>query len=91
MIISHGSTRLAKAHLERNAPDFPRSHPRFWDLATGTLKLTLTGHSSNVRDVKLHHKFKYLFSAAEDNEVTTCRAASTPLGSIQDVLSYYRI
>ena len=26
---------------------------KIWDLATGTLKLTLTGHSSNVRDVKV--------------------------------------
>jgi pleiotropic regulator 1 len=42
---------------------------KFWDLATGTLKLTLTGHSSNVRDLKVHPKYKYLFSAAEDNEV----------------------
>jgi len=42
---------------------------KFWDLATGTLKLTLTGHSSNVRDVKIHPKYKYLFTCAEDNEV----------------------
>ena len=42
---------------------------RFWDFATGTLKLTLTGHVSSVRAVKISHQHTYLFSASEDKSV----------------------
>lgn len=42
---------------------------KFWDLATGTLKLTLTGHSSTVRALEISKHHPYFYSAGEDNEV----------------------
>lgn len=42
---------------------------KFWDLASGTLKLSLTGHSSTVRCLEVSPKYPYLFSGGEDNEV----------------------
>jgi len=42
---------------------------KIWDLAKGTLKLTLTGHISAVRGVKVSEKFPYLFSCGEDKLV----------------------
>lgn len=51
--VSSGSDRLIK----------------FWDLASGTLKLSLTGHVSAVRALKISDRHPYLFTAAEDNEV----------------------
>lgn len=42
---------------------------KIWDLASGTLKLSLTGHIHNVRAVKIHPHLKYLFSAGEDNQL----------------------
>lgn len=40
-----------------------------WDLASGTRKLTLTGHISTVRGVVLSDRHPYLFSAGEDKKV----------------------
>ena len=40
---------------------------KIWDLASGVLRLTLTGHTHAVRAVRVHPQFKYLFSAGEDN------------------------
>lgn len=42
---------------------------KIWDLATGTLKLTLLGHISAVRDVKISEHLTYLFSCSEDRSV----------------------
>jgi len=38
-------------------------------LATGTLKLSLTGHVSTVRGVAVSPRQPYLFSAGEDKQV----------------------
>ena len=40
-----------------------------WDLASGTLKLTLTGHISTVRGLAISARSPYLFSAGEDKMV----------------------
>ena len=40
-----------------------------WDLASGTLKLTLTGHISTVRGLAVSSRSPYLFSAGEDKMV----------------------
>jgi len=42
---------------------------KFWDLASGVLKLTLTGHVSSVRAISISKTLTYLFSASEDKSV----------------------
>lgn len=42
---------------------------KIWDLASGTLKVSLTGHIMNVRDICISDRHPYLFSASEDCEV----------------------
>lgn len=42
---------------------------KFWDLASGQLKLTLTGHINTVRGVAVSNKHTYLFSCGEDKTV----------------------
>jgi pleiotropic regulator 1 len=42
---------------------------KIWDLATGTLKLSLTGHINTVRGLAVSHRHPYLFSAGEDKMV----------------------
>jgi len=42
---------------------------KIWDLASGTLKLSLTGHIMAVRDIAISDRHPYLFSASEDCEV----------------------
>ena len=42
---------------------------KIWDLAEGTLKLSLTGHISTVRGVKVSQNHPYLFSCGEDKQV----------------------
>ena len=42
---------------------------KFWDLATGQLKLTYTGHISVVRTIEISKQSPYLFSGSEDKTV----------------------
>jgi WD40 repeat protein len=42
---------------------------KIWDLAAGSLKLTLTGHISTVRALAVSARSPYLFSAGEDKQV----------------------
>jgi pleiotropic regulator 1 len=42
---------------------------KIWDLASGELKLTLTGHISAVRGLEVSTRHPYLFSASEDKTV----------------------
>ena len=42
---------------------------KVWDLASGNLKLTLTGHSHTVRGVAISSRSPYLFSCGEDKAV----------------------
>lgn len=42
---------------------------KFWDLASGTLKITLTGHINTVRGLALSKRHAYLYSCAEDKTV----------------------
>ena len=42
---------------------------KFWDLAKGTLKLTLLGHVCAVTDIKISKIHTYLFSCSEDKTV----------------------
>merc|ERR1719330_2220428 len=42
---------------------------KFWNLATGELKLSLTGHSATVRALEISQHHPYFYSAGEDNEV----------------------
>ena len=42
---------------------------QLWELASGRLKLTLTGHISTVRALTVSHRQPYLFSAGEDKQV----------------------
>ncbi|KAM3143817.1 Pleiotropic regulator 1 [Paramecium bursaria] len=42
---------------------------KFWDLATGNLKITYTGHISTIRGVIVSPRHPYLFSCAEDKTV----------------------
>jgi pleiotropic regulator 1 len=42
---------------------------KIWDLASGTLKLSLTGHIGTVRGLKISERHPYLFSAGEDKQI----------------------
>ena len=42
---------------------------QLWDLASGRLKLTLTGHISAVRGLVVSPRQPYLFSCGEDKQV----------------------
>lgn len=42
---------------------------KIWDLASGSLKLTLTGHISTVRALAVSARSPFLFSAGEDKQV----------------------
>lgn len=42
---------------------------KFWDLASGKLKLSLTGHINTVRAVVVSNRHPYLFSCGEDKQV----------------------
>ena len=42
---------------------------KIFDLATGTLKLSLTGHISAVRGVIVSPRHPFLFSCGEDKQV----------------------
>ena len=42
---------------------------KFWDLASGKLKLSLTGHINTVRSVVISNRHPYLFSCGEDKMV----------------------
>ena len=42
---------------------------KIWDLASGKLKLSLTGHVSVVRGLAVSTRQPYLFSAGEDRQV----------------------
>ena len=46
-----------------------RLHFQIWDLASGTLKLSLTGHVSSVRGLAVSARQPYLFSCGEDKMV----------------------
>ena len=45
------------------------SDMQLWELASGRLKLTLTGHISAVRALAVSPRQPYLFSAGEDKQV----------------------
>lgn len=42
---------------------------KVWDLASGKLKLTLSGHVMTVRDLAISERHPYMFSASEDKTV----------------------
>jgi WD40 repeat protein len=42
---------------------------KFWDMASGKLKLTLTGHVSTVRGITISDRHPYAFSCGEDKMV----------------------
>ena len=42
---------------------------KIWDLASGKLKLTLTGHINAVRDVVVDPTHTYMYSCSEDKTV----------------------
>lgn len=42
---------------------------KVWDLSTGHLKLTLSGHAMTVRDVCISKRHPYMFSASDDKLV----------------------
>ena len=42
---------------------------KFWDLATGKLKLSYTGHINTIRKIELSKRNPYLFSCGEDKKI----------------------
>ena len=42
---------------------------KFWDLASGELKISLTGHINTIRAIEFSQKHRYLFSCGEDKSV----------------------
>jgi WD40 repeat protein len=67
-------------HTHTHTPTHARTHThthtlarpgtiKIWDLASGTLRLTLTGHISTVRGLAVSPRHPYLFSVGEDKQV----------------------
>jgi WD40 repeat protein len=48
---------------------FISSSSQIWDLASGHLKVSLTGHISSVRGLAVSARHPYLFSCGEDRQV----------------------
>ena len=42
---------------------------KIWDLASGKLRLSLTGHIAAVRDLEISKRHAYLFSCGEDKQI----------------------
>ena len=57
---------------------------KIWDLASGTLKLSLTGHVSTVRGLTVSPRHPYLFSCGEDR---TVKCWDLEQNKVQDLLS----
>ena len=55
---------------------------QIWDLASGQLKLSLTGHISTVRGVVVSPRQPYLFSCAEDKTVKCWDLEYNKVGNI---------
>uniref|UniRef100_F7H9J0 Pleiotropic regulator 1 n=1 Tax=Macaca mulatta TaxID=9544 RepID=F7H9J0_MACMU len=75
IVMETGNTKNS-ALMAKKAPTMPKPqwHPpwklyRIWDLASGKLKLSLTGHISTVRGVIVSTRSPYLFSCGEDKQV----------------------
>lgn len=51
------------------APGYADRVIKIWDLATGQLKISLTGHISSVRGLSFSQRHPYLFSCGEDKQV----------------------
>lgn len=49
---------------------------KIWDLASGELKLSLTGHISTVRGLAVSSRHPYLFSCAEDKVSVLCHQST---------------
>lgn len=45
------------------------SHNKIWDVATGKLQLTLTGHTGQIRGLATSSRHTYMYSAGDDREV----------------------
>lgn len=60
-------------------------HAQIWDLASGNLKLTLTGHSHTVRGVVVSSRSPYLFSCGEDKAVKCWDLEYNRVGSDKNV------
>ena len=50
---------------------------KIWDLASGELKLSLTGHISTVRGLAVSSRHPYLFSCGEDKVRSMFRSSSS--------------
>ena len=50
---------------------------KIWDLASGVLKLTLTGHISIVRALCVSNRHPYLFSTGDDKTVSSLFCVNT--------------
>lgn len=69
-----GADRIIKVRTLDWASDLTKPGSVFkrfqiWDLGSGKLRLSLTGHISAVRAVKVSPNHPYLFSAGEDKQV----------------------
>ena len=66
---------------------------QIWDLASGTLKLSLTGHVSTVRGVVVSPRQPYLFSCGEDKMVRCwdLEYNKVRVSKVNDVMNQYYI
>ena len=73
---------------------------QIWDLASGKLKLSLTGHISTVRGVAVSSRSPYLFSCGEDKQVkcwdleynkVQCPAQSAVVKTYSPILCYVHL
>ena len=55
---------------------------KIWDLASGKLKVSLTGHVSVVRGLAVSSRQPYLFSCGEDRQVLSEHLTHPGLGLI---------
>jgi WD40 repeat protein len=64
---SWGSCYQGRVSQSKSSPTgLTKFGRQIWDLASGELKLSLTGHISTVRGLAVSDRHPYLFSCAED-------------------------
>eukprot|EP00960_Hanusia_phi_P046568 757911-Hanusia_phi.AAC.3 len=62
---------------------------KLWDLASGELKITLTGHISPVRGVVVSDRHPYMFSVGEDKLVKSVRGWQLVLSDVRLISGVY--
>ena len=79
--VDHGNEWFATGSVDRTI--------KIFDLASGNLKLTLTGHISGIRGIAISKLTPYMFSIGEDKQVSTPTASVMRSVRVMLTLSFF--